>query len=58
MVCEYCSGRGYIGDTEECPSCHPNKATPEDNDCEDGHLWSDSMPQHCERCGIYKGDVM
>lgn len=23
-----------------------------------GHLWSDSMPQFCERCGVYKGDVV
>lgn len=23
--CEMCNGRGYIGDDEECPACHPNK---------------------------------
>lgn len=24
-VCPACDGRGYIGDNEECPQCHPNK---------------------------------
>jgi len=24
-VCGTCHGRGYIGDNEECPDCHPNK---------------------------------
>lgn len=23
--CPQCEGRGYIGDDEECPTCHPNK---------------------------------
>ena len=25
MKCTMCEDRGYIGDNEECPVCHPNK---------------------------------
>jgi len=25
-TCNSCGGSGYIGDKEECPRCHPNKA--------------------------------
>jgi len=30
-ACPHCDGRGYVGDEEECPLCHPNRVDKTEN---------------------------